>query len=320
MKRYCFAALAAMITACGSGDGIITKPDTPATKVPDRVIFSKSKLLVLTGESVDFGGKYTTNPSGATLSWASSDTNLATVLNGVITGKGFGVVTVSVTPIGGTPTEAKIWVANPVTSLKSAVTGCPTQAEVNFVLAAVSLDFSTDTNTAMCTVSTETVPMLLRKARAIRSITATAGLKFGPLSWAPNSTNLFEWLVFDSGMQGIEFLPLQAGRAGQCCHLGWIPGTQGVIQISTLPVINDFNGRAAIYFFISSFVHEAHHIKYGAHKCGQLDSTLAEQGPFAAQYAIRNVLSQNAVLAEDERVQVAADALYDRQHDFCSIT
>ena len=324
-------ALATVIAGCAGTDFTspnipITKPidTTPTVRAPDPVTFDNYHFRVLTGASRDLQ-VHATNPSGVPLEWTSTNPSVATVINGVITGKGFGVDTIKVTPQGGTATAVQIFVADRTLSFGASALGCPTAAETLFVSAAIpSMNFSGDTPAISCTATAGTIAMSRAKARTIRLVVADAGSEFGTLLYAPNSTSHFEWMISEARMLGISFRHLAGNASGACCESGWTQALGGVIIIDPADigtVNSEAYDESRALAYLALLTHEIRHIIYGAHTCnGSVnvnDQNVAQQGPYGAEYELRMAASKNPAFSSATQSAAATVATNMLTNNFC---
>lgn len=116
------------VTANKSGECVITltiedktatcsvkvnpKPTEPEEIKPNSISLSKSSASVYIGNSITLNATVSPNEAkNKTVTWTSSDSNVATVYNGTVTGKSSGTVTITATTVNGKTATCKVTVS-----------------------------------------------------------------------------------------------------------------------------------------------------------------------------------------------------------------
>lgn len=158
------------ITAVKSGECVITltvddktatctvkvnaKPTEPQEVKPSGVSLSKTSASVYIGNSITLKATVTPNEAeNKSVTWTSSDANIATVYNGTVTGKSSGTVTITATTVNGKTATCKVTVsaAPPKTVSTNGITVSKNSVEIYIgesatITATVSPTNATDKN------------------------------------------------------------------------------------------------------------------------------------------------------------------------------
>jgi hypothetical protein len=123
IKKFSIAAMTVAISAmtfwsCGSDDPepvVTPEPGTPETVAVTSVTLNKTTLALKVGASETLTATVApSNATNKTVSWASSNTNVATVNNGAITAVAEGTANITVTTADGAKTATCALTVNPI--------------------------------------------------------------------------------------------------------------------------------------------------------------------------------------------------------------
>ncbi len=178
-------------------------------------------------------------------------------------------------------------------TIDDALAGCPSPPEVASIDGKLTLTFEYD-STAPALVCTAagggSVDLTEMKRRVYKLLLAIPQLTSfdAPLPWT--GATYTDWLYNFSNLKGIRFR--QDIAAPFCCDpIGVINLTTG----SQLPGIDNFRDALPVWAdparggygtsLFGAITHEARHINFGGHGCGDNDNLLDEQGGWGTQYS-----------------------------------
>lgn len=115
------------VTAVGGGEcditatthnGLTATCHVKVTVMPEAISFDIEQSQILVGESLTITPVFTpADATETTLTWSTSDANIATVSNGVVTGVNPGTVTITATTVNNLTATCTVTVKQPVTSI-----------------------------------------------------------------------------------------------------------------------------------------------------------------------------------------------------------
>lgn len=115
------------VTAVGGGEcditatthnGLTATCHVKVTVMPEAISFDIEQSQILVGESLTITTVFTpADATETTLTWSTSDANIATVSNGVVTGVNPGTVTITATTVNNLTATCTVTVKQPVTSI-----------------------------------------------------------------------------------------------------------------------------------------------------------------------------------------------------------
>jgi hypothetical protein len=170
---------------------------------------------------------------------------------------------------------------------------CPTSYEIERLLAEIPVAFEADptAGSTPCMGGGGMGTLTEMQRRAYLTIMVMRHLSFdAPLPWTDK--NLYRW--FADTVEGIRFRSDIANSS--CCD------PAGVINIRVADnmyiVLTDLwvdsHLAGGLMDTMVLYVHEARHIEFGSHTCGNRDNTIAELGAWGVQYRLLEWLARHA--------------------------
>jgi uncharacterized protein DUF5648 len=177
-------------------------------------------------------------------------------------------------------------------TIDDALAGCPTAAEVAGVNEKLSLSFEFDSTAPVLVCSagsgssdlTEMMRRIYKLILALPRLTAFDA----PLPWT--GATYTDWLYNFSGLRGIRFR--QDIQTSSCCdpvgviNVG-VASPTGIDYFRDMPPVWADPVRGGFGSNLMSILtHEARHINFGGHSCGDSDRLLDELGPWGTQFSM----------------------------------